>query len=165
MAQTNFFDILRRGQRQNISLIVPAVAAAEGIAFQESATAGTAELADGTKRAFFVTRPVVAAITDLTNTIAELTGQGAQPVENPFIGGYEAGLEDADEFICGGPDYRYSGTGAITAATALKTKAGFKDGKVRAPQSGEYAEFMLVEKPVLDGLQCYRFERIEGFTV
>mgnify|MGYP000331862768 CR=1 FL=1 len=97
---TQYFEILRRGQRQPVSLIVPNAVAPEGRAFQESAIAGTAELADGTKRAFFVQRAVVTELP--TPSIAELTGQGAQPLETPFLGGYEAGLEDADEFVCGG---------------------------------------------------------------
>lgn len=155
------FEILRRGSRQNISLILPAVAALEGTAFQESATAGTGELGDGTKKAFFVTRPVVTALPN--PSIAELTGQGAQPLEQEFLGGYECGLEDADEFVAEGAMI-YSGTGMFAAGTALKTKAGFKDGKIRQAQSGEIAEFMLVEKmtPETAGNLRLRFERIEG---
>lgn len=165
MPITNYFNILRRGSRQNESWILPAVAAPAGRAFQESATAGTAELADGTKPAFFVCKAVV---TDFpTLSVAELTGQGQQPLEQEYVadGVAMGGFEDADEFICGGPDHMYSGTGAHTGATSLKTKAGFKDGKVRTPQSNEYAEFMLVEKPIIDGLQCYRYQRIAGHTV
>ena len=39
------FEILRRGVRQNQSLILPAGAKPMGTAYQESGTAGTAELA------------------------------------------------------------------------------------------------------------------------
>jgi hypothetical protein len=166
MAATNYFEILRRGQRANISLILPQAAAPRGAVFQESATAGAAELADGTKRGLFVCKPVLTDFPALT--IAETTGEGSQPLGLEYVAADAVTLgdfEDADEILFGGPDYRYSGTGAITAATALKTKVGFKDGKFRTPQSTEYAEFMLVEKPIIDGLQCYRIERVEGFPV
>lgn len=161
------FQILRRGARQNKSLIVPAVAQSMGTAFQESATAGTAELADGTKPfAGFVTRDIATALP--TPSIAELTGQGAQPLEQPFLGGYEAGLEDAEEFVAEGADFIYSGTGQITAATALKSKCGFKNGQIRVAQTGEYAEFMLVEKQTVEVSTNNvrgRFERIHGVVI
>src|SRR5688572_2226862 len=128
------FEITRRGSRQPRSLIVPAVARPMGTAFQESATAGTAELADGTKPSTqFVQRDVLTELP--TPSIAELTGQGAQPLEQGFLGGYEAGMEDADEFVAEGSDHVYSGTGQVSNATALKTKCGFKDGKIRVAQS------------------------------
>jgi hypothetical protein len=161
------FEILRRGSRQtNISLVLPAAAALEGIAFQESATAGTAELADSTKPfAGFVTRVVLTELP--TPSIAELTGQGAQPLETGFIAGYEGAFEDADEFVAEGGDYLYSGTGMLVTGTALKTKCAFKDGKARIAQSGEYAEFMLVEKqtPETSGNLRMRFARISGVIV
>ena len=161
------FEILRRGVRQNKSLIVPSVAQPMGMAFQESATAGTAELADSTKPfAGFVTRPIVTALP--TPTIAELTGQGEQPLEQDFLGGYEVGLEDAEEFVAEGPTLQYSGTGQINGATTLKTKCAFKDGKVRVAQSGEYAEYMLVEKQTVEvatNAVRGRFERIYGEIV
>ncbi len=161
------FEITRRGSKQNRSLIVPAVAKPFGTAFQESAIAGTAELADGTKPFDgFVTRGIVTALP--TPSIAEAAGLGAQPLEQDFLGGYEAGLEDADEFIAEGSDYIYSGTGQITSGTALKTKCGFKNGQIRVTQSGEYAEYMLIEKMTVEVSTNNvrgRFTRIRGVIV
>jgi hypothetical protein len=162
------FNITRRGAlHQNLSFTLPAGALVEGIALQESATAGTAELADGTKPiAGFSTRPAEVALP--TPSIAEMLGQGSQPLEGPFLAGSDGAVEDAFEFVAEGSDYIYSGTGQVTSGTALKTKCAFKDGKVRVAQTGEYAEFMLVEKQTVEVATNNvrgRFSRIAGVIV
>ncbi len=166
------FEITRRGSRQNRSLVAPAaVAQPFGTAFQQSAAAvnaegsNLAELADGTKPFDgFVTRGIITALPG--PTYADM-GMGQQPLEQDFLAGYEVGLEDADQYQAEGA-YLYSGTGQITSATALKTKCSFRDGKTVVAQTGQYAEYMLIEKltpEVATNNVRGRFERIRGVIV
>lgn len=162
------FEILRRGQRQSESLLLPNAVAPLGRAFQESATAGTAELADGTKPiAGFVTREVITALP--TPSIAEMTGQGVQPLEQGHLAPYHGAFEDAQEVVAEGADYIFADDDPkdLTGATNLKTLCSFTGGKFCKALEGQYAEFMLVEKPTaeVNGNVRMRFIRVAGSLI
>ena len=158
---TQYFEILIRGPRPNVSLLLPSGAKARGLAFQESATAGLAELADGTKPyAGFVTNAVVTAIP--TPTYAELAAPAnvaAKQLENPFLAGDDGSFEDAEEVIAGGTDYIDT---SVNSGVALKTGISFDAGKFKVCAATKLAHFVLVEKVTIDSLACYRFQRLYG---
>lgn len=163
MLPANTFEITKRSPRPYRTFVTPDADALRGIAFQESATAGTAELADGTKPYDgFVTRKVLQGGPTLGDSVYP------NRTELPFTAAQEATMEFAEEFVAEGSDYIYSGTGGITSDTALKSLCGFKDGKIRVAQSSEYADFMLVEKsmtPVNTGALRCRFKAINSMKV
>jgi len=152
-------EIKIRSARTNRDLLSPAAAAAlQGIAMQESATAGTAELADGSKPiAGFLTRAVTVAGPIITDHIFTRLGL-------PTKAGEPASLEDAEEFEAEGDDFIDN----VVTGTALKTRVTFAAGKVQIALTGDYAEFMLVEKdmtPEVTGNFRARFQRIAGHLV
>lgn len=171
----SLFEILRRSERPNYSLNAPSGAdAARGIAFQESATAGTAELADGTVPiAGFVTRQVLITGPILDDAIYP------DRIELPFKAGEEASFEYAEAVECEGgdgsaaqspvaPSYvKTASTGAIASNTALKSPLSFVAGQFAVAQSGQFAEFILVElpTPVLTSNVRIRVQRIPGYKV
>jgi hypothetical protein len=133
------FEITRRSSRPVRSLLTPATAYPRGTAMQESATAGTAELADGTKPfAGFMTRASKVGGPDL----GDITYPGR--LDLPFATGEEGTFEFAEEVEAEGSDYVDAG---ITAGTTLKTPLTFLNGKFYIAASTNLAEFVLVELP------------------
>jgi hypothetical protein len=153
------FNITKRSPRPVNSLLTPATAAIRGIAMQESATAGTAELADGTKVfAGFMTRPSQVGGPALGDVI--YPGR----LELPFATGEEGTFEFAEEVVAEGAGYVDSG---ITGSTALKTPLMFAAGLFAVATSGHFAEFELVELPTPDvaGNVRIRARIIPGYKV
>ena len=147
------FEILRRSPRPVVSLLTPAsgqgyalanglIGYARGTPMQESATAGQAELADGTKPfAGFMTRDSQAGGPVLGDTI--YPGR----LELPFAAGLEGSFEFGEEVVAEGPNFIDAG---LTAATPLKTAVSFAGGKFAVAVSGQDAQFVLVELPAPD---------------
>lgn len=129
----NLFEISRPGPGRHISLILPAGAAVRGLAYQESATAGTAELADGTK-------PIVGFSTREVKVDGPALGDVVFPgrLELPFKAGQEGSFEQAEEVQAEGTDYIVTdGAGAVSSGTALETEMSFLGGKWQVKQSGQ----------------------------
>jgi hypothetical protein len=144
----SYFQITINSPSQNRNLVLPASTAKRGQAFQESATQGTAELADGTMPlAGFVMRDVATSDPGLGEMIMV---DGVYPVTTTqpgllaFRGGKQGAFENAEEIDCEGSDYIDTG---ITADTALKTELMFTAGKFALATSGHYVEFVLNAKP------------------
>jgi hypothetical protein len=107
---------------------------------QESATAGVAELADGTKPfAGFLTRNTVVGGPALPDVI--YPGRLELPFETSGPGSFEM----AEEFEAEGATYI---DGSITAGTPLKTPLTFAAGKAAAAGAGKLVEYELVELPI-----------------
>ena len=82
----------------------------------------------------------------------------------PTKAGEPASLEGAEEFESESAAFIVD----VVTGTALKTKCTFTGGKIAIAGSGEYAEFMLVEKdmtPEVTGEFRARFQRIAGHLV
>lgn len=143
---SDYFQILKNSSRENNAGTLPSGAAARGLAYQWSATAGTVELADGTGVfAGFVTRTVGATAPTveqhmLVNGIIPATGEIGLL---PFTGGEVGAFEFADEVDVEGSAY----IDDVVAGTALKTALSFSAGKFHIATTGQLAEFMLKEKP------------------
>jgi hypothetical protein len=132
------FEIVRRSPREHRNLTSPVVASAIGIAFQESATAGLAELSDGIKPlAGFATRAVVVGGPTLADNVF------AGRLELPFTAGKEISLEHGEEIEFEGAGYiaASGGGGAITSATALESDLSFVGGKVCVRDAGTQLAF------------------------
>jgi len=151
------FEITKRSEQQNSSLTTPVAAAVVGLAFQESAVAGAAELADGTKPFIgFVTRAVQVG----GPTVAQLgfgyLGGGVPPIfpggiELPFVAGEHASFEMAEEVEVEGSDY-IDGTGSDAilgsgqgGTSALGTKISFAAGKFCTALTGQSVWGQIVE--------------------
>jgi hypothetical protein len=139
------FNITKRSPRPVNSLITPATGYPLGTAMQESATAGTAELADGSKAyAGFQTR--------LSQVGGPALGDVIYPgrLDLPFPTGDYGTYEFAEEVVAEGAQFIDA---SITAATALKTPLSFLAGKFAVASSGQLVQFELVEQqaPVVAG--------------
>jgi len=160
--------VIRRNVLGTISGLLPAATAmpmgtALAYSAKDPATGeNTFALATG-KFNGFVNRDVrlTAGLTDTEH----LRGYG---LETPYEAGKSGSIElakevevEGDEFILG------SGTGEITAATAVATKLSFVGGKFRVAQSADYAYFKLVKQMTpTDGGACRLYvEAIDGILV
>jgi hypothetical protein len=134
----SLFEIRFRSPKPNRNLLTPNAASERGVAFQESAVAGTSELADGTKPiAGFCSRKVLVGGPGLGDHI--YPGR----LELPFTATQEAAFELAEEVEAEGANYI---DGSITGGTALKTPLMFTAGKFALATTGKWSEFMLVEQ-------------------
>lgn len=128
------FEITRRSPLPVRSLVTPASPATRGQAFQESATAGTAELADGTK-------PFAGFITRNSQVGGPVLGDVIYPgrLELPFETGFAGSFEYAEEIEAEGTTFidTASQYGAITTGTALGTELTFNAGKLSVATSGK----------------------------
>ncbi len=173
------FQVIRRGPRPNKSVRLASNLSAcpAGTAFIEASTpnkdqddSGGCALSSGTRPfAGFITRDVITTVP--TPTYSELS-QGmppSLPLETAFQAGYEASLEDADEYEAEGSDFITSSGGAndLTAATTVGTKCSFLSGKSCKATTGQVAEFEVAEiqTPVVTGNTRIRFRRIYGVTI
>ncbi len=163
----NLHEIKLRSPRPNVSLTLPATAAGKGLAFQESDTPGTAELADGTRPIVgFLTRDSKSAA-DLNSWIlknAALGGTHIGGIESPFEVSKPGSFEDAQEFEAEGAGLIDN----VDANTALGTLCSFNAGKISVATAGELAEFVLVEKgmtPVTAGNFRARFQRLNAHVI
>ncbi|HEX3800260.1 MAG TPA: hypothetical protein VH413_16310 [Verrucomicrobiae bacterium] len=134
------FEIRRRSPMPLITLVTPTGTGYPiGTAMQESATAGTAELADGTKVfAGFMTRQSIVGGPTLGDDI--FPGR----LQLGVAAGDPDSFERGEEIECEGASYVDAG---ITGSTALKTPLSFAAGKFCVAGSGQYAQFELVELP------------------
>lgn len=124
---------------------------------QESATAGLAELADGSKPfAGFLTRNTVVGGPVLGDVI--YPGRLELPFETSGPGSFEF----AEEVEAEGATFVDAG---ITAGTALKTPLTFTAGKFAVAGSGNLVEYELVEKqtPVVVGNIRIRARAVYGY--
>jgi hypothetical protein len=156
------FEITKKSPRPVNTLLTPAVPAVRGTPMQESATAGQAELADGTK-------PFAGFMTRASQVGGPVLGDVIYPgrLELPFATGEEGSFEFAEEMVAEGADYISSdGTVGITAATALKTPCSFVGGKFAKAATGQFVEFVLVELPTpeLAGNVRARFRATPGYV-
>ena len=156
------FVITKRSPLPVNTLLTPASAAVRGAAMQESATAGTAELADGTKVfAGFQTR---ASAADLV--LGDLIYPGR--LELPLICSQEGTYEYAEEVIAEGTDYLSDDvTVGVKTNSSLKTPCSFVGGKFALGASGQICEFMLVETnmtPEVAGNVRARFRRMAAWV-
>ncbi len=155
----NIFEITRRSPRPVNMLLSPlATAYPRGTALQESATAGTAELADGSKPfAGFLTRDTVVG----GPVLGDIIYPGR--LELPTATGDECSLEFGEEVEAEGANFIDS---SITGATALKTPCSFAAGKFATASSGNFVEFVLVaiETPAVTGNVRGRFRVIPGYV-
>lgn len=130
----NLFEIVRRSPREHRNLTAPAANSLVGIAFQESDTAGTAELSDGTKPlAGFATRAVQVGGPTLSQDVFHDT-------ELPFASGGEMSLEHGEEVEFEGTGYI---DGSITSETAIGTELSFTDGKISTKGGGQIGFYAL----------------------
>lgn len=146
------FEITKRSRRPNYSMLhtpaadtslaAGAIRYPRGTAFQESSTADTAELADGSQPIIgFVTRPIAAGGPQLADSI--YPGR----IDLPTPDGDEASFEYAEEVQAEGSDFvQGSGSDKLDTNTALKTKVSFRGGKFCAAATTQIAEFMVVQK-------------------
>jgi hypothetical protein len=134
------FEITLRSPLPVISLVTAAAATIRGVAFQESAVAGVAELADGSK-------PFAGFITRNSQVGGPALGDVIYPgrLELPFPTGDVGSFENAAMFEVEGGTFVDAG---ITGATPLKTPLSFLAGKVCAAIANQYVQFMLVEQQV-----------------
>lgn len=141
MANSEFLN-LRSSPSKRRSLLTPNAAALRGNFFQESATAGTAEVADGSKPlAGFVTRDVVVG--------GPVLGDHIYPgrIDLPFTAAQEASFEMPESFEAEGADFfQVGGTGPVVAGTALQTELAFVLGKLRIAQTADIVEYVIVEQ-------------------
>ncbi len=161
----SYFQITISSPSERRALTLPASAAApRGAAYQESATAGTAELADGTVPiAGFVTRAVrTTGITVdevmLVDGVVPITGE---PGFIPYTAGNVASMENAEQVDVEGTDYLDS----VTGSEALKTEFAFSGGKFKAAVSTNLVEFILTAKPTAresGNVRCV-FTRVPGY--
>ncbi len=89
-------------------------------------------------------------------------------LETPFTAGREGSLDQADVLVVEGDDYiMSSGTGAVDTNTAVETKLSFKEGRLYAAQTGDYAQFRLAKQltPETEGNTRIRVEKIDGYLV
>ena len=147
------FEILKRSPRPVVSLLTPASGAGytlpngltgylRGTPMQESATAGQAELADGTKPfAGFLTRDSQAGGPSLGDII--YPGR----LELPFVAGQDGSFEFAEEVVVEGANFIDT---SLDANSALKIAVSFVGGKFSTVSSGQDSQFVLVEKPTPD---------------
>lgn len=152
------FEITKRANRPNRSLLLPAAAAAKGVAFIEDvATPGTAKLADGTLPIVgFVTREVTVA----GPTLADHVYPGRTQL--PFKATEEGSFEYAEEVEAESSVYLDA---ALISSHANGTKCTFAAGKFVATATGKIAEFIVVENmtPEVAGNVRLRLQKIEGF--
>lgn len=157
------FTITKRSPLPVNSLLTPAVAAVKGAAMQESATAGTAELADGTKvfagfqtRASAVDGPV----------LGDLIYPGR--LELPFVATQDGTYEFAEEVVAEGTDYLSADvTVGIAVNSPLKSPCSFVGGKFALGATGQICEYMLVETnitPEVAGNVRARFRRMAAWV-
>ena len=157
------FTITKRSPLPVNSLLTPSAAAVRYTAMQESATAGTAELADGTKIfAGFQTRA--------SQVGGPILGDLIYPgrLELPFVAGEDGTFEFAEEVVAEGSDYLSAdNTVGIKANSPLKTPCSFVGGKFALGATGQVCEFMLVETnitPEVAGNVRARFRRMAAWV-
>lgn len=155
----NLFEIIRSHRNRNISLLTPVAAAMRGQAYQESATAGTAELADGTKPLTgFVTRDVVVGGPTLGDAI--YPGR----LELPFKAGDEASFEKGEAVEAEGGDFIIlaPASNGLDASTALETDLSFSAGKfiVAAGAAKKFYRLKEIKTPEVEGNLRIRVEAI-----
>ena len=156
------FTITKRSPLPVNTLLTPASPAVRYTAMQESATAGQAELADGTKVfAGFQTR---ASAADLA--LSDLIYPGR--LELPFICSQEGTFEFGEDVVAEGTDYLSADvTVGIAANSPLKTPCSFVGGKFALGATGQICEFMLVETgitPEVAGNVRARFRRMAAWV-
>lgn len=153
------FNINKRSPRPVNSLLTAAAAAVRGVAFQESATAGTAELADGTKPiAGFMTRDSVVG----GPVLGDIVYPGR--LELPFATGEEGTFEFAEEVELEGSQFVDA---SLTGSNALKVGVMFTAGKAALATSTHFVEFMLVENmtPEVVGNVRVRLRTTPGYIM
>lgn len=137
-------------------------AAARGIAMGTTDEA-TFKLADGTSfRGFLIQATTTASVPSLATQV-----YGRRSFhELPQASGEIVSVEDCDEWEAGGTTYLVnSGTGEITANTALGTPISFYTGKARVAQTGEFIFAVLdaiLTTADADGDTVFRFVRQTG---
>ena len=145
------FELLKRSPRPVVSLLTPAsgqgyalpmsglIGYMRGTPMQESATAGQAELADGSK-------PFAGFMTRDSQGGGGVLGDMIYPnrLELPFVAGEDGSFEFAEEVVAEGANLIDAG---LTAATPLKTAISFAAGKFAVAISGQDAQFVLVGLP------------------
>lgn len=155
------FEITKRSPLPVNSYICPATAYVRGTAMQESATAGTAELADGTK-------PFGGFMTRNSQVGGPSLGDSIYPgrLELPFPTGDYGSFEFAEEVEAEGAQFVSGATGAISTGTALKTPLSFSAGLFCIAQSGQLVEYELVEQqaPVVAGNVRIRARAVRGYV-
>lgn len=161
---TTLFEIRRRYLGDPMSRLFPAgyvspntpgtviyprgtAAGAAGGGYQSTQDILAAVLASGNNFLGFLTRDVA----DQGPSLFEVDIP-TNPLALPFTAGLECTLEKADEVECESSLYiQTSGTGAITASTALGTNLSFTNGKFYVAQSGDTAFFELTGNSGLPG--------------
>lgn len=131
-------EIRIKSNRRTISLLTPNVAAKRGIAFQESATAGTAELADGTKKiAGLLTTDVAVGGPTLHEHVFS-----AARIELPVQGGHAASFEDFEELEC---ENDHLDAAFISAVPAVGTELMFVAGVWKTATIGKLVAGIVAE--------------------
>jgi len=165
------FEITKRSRRPNYSMPnTPAangsladgtIQTSRGVAFEESATPDTAQLATGASPILgFVTRNIMKGGPQLADSI--YPGR----IDLPTVAGQEASFEYAEEVEAEGTDY-ICGTGArgLDNTTVVGTKLSFDAGRFCKATTGQLAEFQLVGQitPKDSGNACrIRARRLAG---
>lgn len=180
--KSSLFEVLKRSPLPYRSLVAPTGSKGRGIAFiEDTANPGKAILADGSQPfAGFVTRPIKAGGPDLNDDV--FPNRAERPFSDTDAFGADSNmisLENAEEVEAEGYDpncvngFLYSASGgnaakSILPGTALKTKCSFYNGQFSVGVTGQYCEWMLIEKnitPMVSGnLRC-RFIKIPGCTI
>jgi hypothetical protein len=154
-------EITIKSERRTISLKTPTGDDFKrGIAMQESATAGTAELADGTK-------PAAGLLTcDATQTGPQLADHVFEGrLELPTKSGQEASFEDWNEIEVEGADFLDAAL--IGSIPAAKTELTFAAGKWIAATTGKFVEGLMAEdlsaNPNVAGNKRIRIQRVQPY--
>lgn len=176
----DIFEITKRGRRPNYSfpnspadqnLGQGTIQTYRGVAFQESLTADTTELANGLGPCVgFVTRNIASGGPDLGSSI--YPGR----IDLPTVAGQEASYEDAEEVEAecasngSGNGYYICGTGAraLTNTTPLRTPLSFDLGRFCVAQTGQLSEWELVAVlTATDSSNPYRLRmrRVHGHII
>jgi hypothetical protein len=152
------FVITKRSPRPVNSLTSPAAAAVRGVAMQESATAGVAELADGSK-------PFAGFLTRNTQVGGPVLGDVIYPgrLELPTETSGPSSMEFGEEVEAEGATFLDA---SLTSGAALKTPLTFAAGKFIAATTGKLVEFELVEQqtPVNAGNVRIRARAVYGYV-
>lgn len=168
------FEITKRSPQGYRSLVAPTGASSgRGIAYiEDTSNPGNAIVADGSMPiAGFVTRSILLGGPTVSDIVFPR-------IELPFEDGTAASFEQAEEVQAEGYDaahvngHLYSSTGGdsaltITGSTPVKTLCSFRNGQFCIADTGDYAEWMLVEQltPRVTGNVRCRFTKVHGQVV
>ncbi len=171
MNPTSPFEITRRDPSINASAkFTPAEGfdpVPRGFALGAHATDPTAfDVAQHNTFIGHLTRQVKVGGLTITDRFFGVTSETPVGVEAPFVAGQEVSVEKAKEVELEGSAYLVlSGTGALTAATAVGTNLSFYNGYLRATQSEETPNYVLtaiLTPAMASGVLRIRAERYSG---